>query len=129
MYKLYFYSIAKCWLYRHRKIDTSRFLLFSLAPGAPPQNVSAEVLNPNVVFLTWSPPLPDQQNGVIRHYLISQYETSTGILTNYTQEGDHTDLVIGSLHAYYEYQFTIAAQTVQLGPFSNPVAVTTFEAG
>jgi len=86
-----------------QEIDTPRFLLFSLAPGAPPQNVSAEVLNPNSVFLTWSPPPPDQQNGVIRHYLISQYETSTSILTNYTQEGDHTEFIIDSLHAYYEW--------------------------
>ena len=109
-------------------MHTSEFC-FSLAPDAPPQNISAEVLDPNAVFLTWSPPPPDQRNGVVRRYRISQYETSTGILTNHTQDGDHTELVIGSLHAHYEYQFTVAAETVQLGPFSNPVAVTTFEDG
>ena len=50
-------------------------------------------------------------------------------MTNYTQGGDHTELIISSLHAHYQYQFTIAAETVQQGPFSNPVTVTTLEAG
>ena len=50
-------------------------------------------------------------------------------MTNYTQGGDHTELIINSLHAHYQYQFTIAAETLQQGPFSNPVTVTTLEAG
>ena len=50
-------------------------------------------------------------------------------MTNYTQRGDHNELIIGSLHAHYQYQFTIAAETVQQGPFSHPVTVITLEAG
>jgi len=103
--------------------------LFSLAPSTPPQNFTAVVRGPNTVSLTWSPPPPSQQNGVIRRYHISQNETVTGIITTYTQGGDHNELVIHTLHAHYEYLFTIAAETVAQGPFSNPVAVTTLEAG
>ena len=77
----------------------------------------------------WSPPPPRQQNGVIRQYHISQNETNTGILTTYTRGGDHNELVVRFLHAHYRYLFTIAAETVEQGPFSNPVAVTTSEAG
>ena len=103
--------------------------MFSLAPSTPPQNFTAVVRGPNVVSLTWSPPPPNQQNGVIRYYHINQNETNTGILTTYTQGGDHNELVIHTLHAHYEYQFTIAAETVEQGPFSNPVTVTTSEDG
>ena len=38
-------------------------------------------------------------------------------------------MVVGSLRAHNQYQFTISAETVQRGPFSNPVTVTTLEAG
>ena len=103
--------------------------LLSAAPSTPPQNFTVEVLSSTAVFLQWISPRIDQQNGVIRNYLIRQYETNTGILTNYTQGGDHNELVVGSLHAHYQYQFTISAETVQQGPFSNPVIVTTQEAG
>ena len=103
--------------------------LLSVAPDSPPQNFTADVLNSTAVFLQWSPPTLDQQNGVIRKYHIRQSETVTGILTNYSREGNYTELLIGSLHAYYQYQFTIAAETVEQGPFSNPVTVTTLEAG
>ena len=104
-------------------------IVLSLAAGTPPQNFTVEVLASTTVFLRWSPPTPDQQNGVIRNYHIRQYETSTGILTNYMQGGNYTELVIGSLRAGNQYQFTIAADTVELGPFSGQVTVTTLESG
>lgn len=103
--------------------------MFSLAPTTPPQNFTIEVLSSTDVFLRWFPPSLDQQNGVIRNYQIRQYDTATGILTNYTQERDRTELVVGSLSPHNQYQFTIAAETVEPGPFSNPVTVTTLESG
>ena len=103
--------------------------LLSVAPDSPPQNFTADVLNSTAVFLQWYPPTLDQQNGVIRKYHIRHCETVTGIVTSYMRGGNFTELLIGSLHAYYQYQFTIAAETVEQGPFSNPVTVTTLEAG
>ena len=87
------------------------------------------VRSPNVVSLTWSAPPPSQQNGVIRYYHINQNETNTGILTTYTRGGDHNELVVRFLHPHYEYLFSISAETVEQGPFSDAVAVTTLEAG
>ena len=103
--------------------------LISVAPDLPPQNFTADVLNSTAVFLQWSPPTLDQQNGVIRRYHIRQFETVTGIVTSYMRGGNFTELLISSLHAHYQYQFSIAAETVEQGPFSNPVTVTTLEAG
>ena len=103
--------------------------VLSVAPGSPPQNFTADVLNSTAVFLQWSLPTLDQQNGVIRKYHIRQIETVTDTPTNYTRGKNYTEMLIGSLHPYYQYQFTIAAETVERGPFSNPVIVTTLEAG
>ena len=103
--------------------------LLSVASASPPQNFTVDVLNSTAVFLQWSLPTLDQQNGVIRKYNFRQFETVTGILTSYTRGGNYTELLIGSLYAYYQYQFTIAAETIERGPFSNPVIVTTLEGG
>ena len=118
--------------YKFEKKISSYFsilFLLSVAPASPPQNFTADVLNSTAVFLQWSLPTLDQRNGVIRKYHIRQFETVTSILTSYMRGGNYTELLIGSLHAYYQYQFTIAAETVERGPFSNPVTVTTLEAG
>ena len=114
-----------------KKISSYFSILFllSVAPASPPQNLTADVLNSTAVFLQWSLLTLDQQNGVIRKYHIRQFETVTSILTSYMRGGNYTELLIGSLHAYYQYKFTIAAETVERGPFSNPVTVTTLEAG
>ena len=107
----------------------SIIFLLSVAPASPPHNFTADVLNSTAVFLRWSLPTLDHQNGVIRKYHIRQFETVTSILTSYMRGGNYTEMLIGSLHPYYQYQFTIAAETVERGPFSNPVIVTTLEAG
>ena len=111
------------------QVSTYLVDLLSAAPSTPPQNFTADVLNSTAVFLQWSLPTLDQQNGVIRKYHIRQFETVTGILTTYMRGGNYTEMLIGSLHAHYQYQFIIAAETVERGPFSNPVTVTTLEAG
>ena len=118
--------------YKFEKKISSYFsilFLLSVAPASPPQNFTADVLNSTAVFLQWSLLTLDQQNEVIRKYNFRQFETVTGILTSYTKGGNYTEMLTGSLHAYYQYQFTIAAETDERGPFSNPVIVTTLEAG
>ena len=40
-----------------------------------------------------------------------------------------TSMVIENLHPFYTYRFFVAAQTVAVGPFSNPIALQMPEAG
>ena len=45
-------------------------IFFSAAPSGGPTNVRLEMQSPGSVFLTWQPPLPSQQNGIISGYTI-----------------------------------------------------------
>ena len=44
-------------------------------------------------------------------------------------EGNHTSLVVYSLHPYYEYHCTVAAVTVRMGVYSFPLTLRTHEDG
>lgn len=73
------------------------------------------------VTVSWNPPLLENQNGVIRKYIINAVELDTG--NEYTWESITTSIDIHSLHPYYTYQFTASAYTVEQGPFSFIVTV------
>ena len=77
--------------------------------------------------LEWQSLPPADQNGIIRHFLVNITEVDTGrqfqltSLTNY--------ILVGSLHPFYTYACTVAASTVDSGPYSPPLTVKTLEAG
>ena len=54
-------------------------------------------------------------------------EQETGIVYMYTEYS--TYITVQSLHPAYTYEFTIAAYTVGLGPFSNSFNITLAEEG
>ena len=84
-------------------------------------------LHPKAILLTWLPPPYLQQNGIIRKYSVYVTESETGHLRNYTTSA--TNLSVTSLHPYYTYEFAVQAVTIAAGPLSDPIAVTTPEAG
>lgn len=84
-------------------------------------------LHPKAVLLTWLPPPYLQQNGIIRQYNVYVTESETGYLRNYTTST--MNLTVASLHPYYTYEFTVQAVTIAEGPLSDPIFVTTPEAG
>ena len=43
----------------------------------------------------------------------------------YTHSTVQLSITVGSLHPYYTYNFSIAAVTVVLGPYSEPLVVQT----
>ena len=82
-------------------------------PSAPPQNLTGTSPTPTHLRLEWIPPPADQQNGVIREYQITFTELETGRMWNTT-----TNILVyeeRGLHAYYEYQCSVAAVTVGVG--------------
>ena len=82
-------------------------------PSAPPQNLTRTSPTPTHLRLEWIPPPADQQNGVIREYQITFTELETGRMWNTT-----TNRLVyeeRGLHAYYEYQCSVAAVTVGVG--------------
>lgn len=74
--------------------------------------------------LSWFP--PEEQNGVIRHYIVVVHEVNTG--TNFTyQAQSHLSFSIGDLHPYYTYQINVFAVTVEVGPASLDHNITTLQ--
>lgn len=78
--------------------------------------------------LSWAPPPPDQWNGIIVGYIIRV----VGVHTDEDYQlplTSNTSIVVGSLHPFYTFRFMVAAQTVGVGPFSNPIALQMPESG
>ena len=97
------------------------------APISSPQNVSVDVISSEAISVTWEPPLDDDQNGMIMSYAIRLYGIVADQTTLYQREGHHSQFVIDTLHPYYEYDVSVAAETVDVGPFSVIQRVQTLE--
>ena len=87
-------------------------------PVAPPFVDTYHAIDSMTVFLSWSAPPVDQQNGLIRHYNITLTELETGSIFSYTTS--HINITISLLHPDYRYQIEISAVTVGTGPTSLP---------
>ena len=84
-------------------------------------------LSPRSLFISWQAPPLDMRNGEITFYAINVVEVATGTLTLWNTS-DHF-LTVEPLHPYYEYQVSVAAATVGLGPYSPERIVRMPEAG
>ena len=94
-------------------------------------------------MLSWNPPSPEMQNGIIIMYHVIIMETEILNLDNGTvmsQMGmnrnrtynvsEGRNQLIDMLHPSYNYTVRIAAATVVgIGPFSDPITVMTLEDG
>lgn len=89
--------------------------------------MTAEAVSPSVFFLTWQPPLSDDGNGVVRSYTINITELETGRREQYFTNG--TNVTVESRHPFYRYRYVVAAETVRLGPFTEPNVIQMPEAG
>ena len=102
------------------------FIVF-LAPASSPIDVRTVAVLSDSFSLHWNPPLYEDQNGIIKHYIIHVIEVETGLVTQYTSYTSY--LTLSSLHPAYTYVCSIAAFTVALGPFTIELNVTTNEEG
>lgn len=78
-------------------------------------------------MITWEEPMNELVNGIIRRYDVKVYEVETNTTTITDTVDDH--IALTSLHPYYQYHISVAAVTIERGPFSSPVLVKTDEAG
>ena len=100
-------------------------LHLSAAPASPPTNITGRATDSTTIVLSWSPPPPGDQNGIIRSYNISVIEQDAGREFNRTSV--NTEESFHSLHPFYIYSITITATTVAPGPPSSPIMVQTEE--
>ena len=98
-----------------------------VVPSSPPQNLTVEALDSRTVILKWNSPSIDQQNGIIREYLVKVTESESE--TEMLHQVPTNSLNITGLHPYYTYQIRIAAVTRAAGPFTETKTVRTLEYG
>ena len=122
--------------YTHKNLSHTHIHTFSLslslmythtAPEAAPDNIIAEALDTDKIKLSWSPPPPHLQNGVIHSYSVLYTPTTNSTLTFSITNVSDTEVVIShSLEAGVSYNISVAAVTVARGPYSEGVVQTTY---
>ena len=95
------------------------FMCLPLAvPSGAPTNVSVEVLSSNSIFITWQPPEPSQQNGVINGYTIRLTALQDGsnhvynlsgtvLLQSHLIEGAHAVIFTGGLQTRNSHELPL----------------------
>ena len=78
--------------------------------------------SPYTVQMEWHPPRGEDRNGIIQAYIVNVTELNTGTTWQQRVEND-TDAILESLHPFYSYGISVAAQTVALGPFTSKSVV------
>ena len=81
----------------------------SSAPSGPPQNFTTSI-GSRYLTLSWSPPLPSQQNGVIINYVLNC--SSGGSIINSTRTSS-TSLTITGLEPFTNYTCSVSASTIE----------------
>ena len=82
----------------------------------PPENLIATALGSRTLHITWQPPVEEERNGIIRRYVINITELDSG--NEYQLENVTTEITVQNLHPFYRYSYSVAAETVALGPFT-----------
>ncbi|KAJ8280155.1 hypothetical protein GJAV_G00051170 [Gymnothorax javanicus] len=84
------------------------------APSAPPQQVTVLTVgnqNSTSISISWDPPPPDHQNGIIQEYRIWCLGNETRFHVNKTVDAAIRSVVVGGLQAGIMYRIEVAAST------------------
>ncbi len=84
----------------------------------------------SAIALSWNPPPTDQQNGIIRYYIV--YITEIGESGNTFElqtNGSNTVFTIENLLPIYTYSISLAAYTIRAGPATATSSVKIPESG
>ena len=97
-------------------------------PTGVPVNVDAVSVSSTSIRISWEPPQAALQNGLITSYHITATEIETGTIQLFTTEVTDNLYIVNSLHPFYNYNCSVAAFTVGLGP-STYISVQTLPEG
>ena len=99
---------------------------FTLAPSGIPANFTARTLNSRSLHLSWDPLPSALQNGIIRQYRVTiLHIAGKARVINTTA----TSLTIVALTPFTMYNFTVAAETIAVGPSTPPLQIVTPQDG
>ena len=111
----------------HTKRSYPAISLFT-APSGPPQNFEVSIFNSTSTNITWSSPVEEDTNGIIRHFVINITQ-DTGEVQLVTLSSQHLYHIARDLQPYTNYSISVAAVTVDIGPFSSEITVEVPESG
>ena len=104
------------------------FLPICPAPSTAPSDFNVEAPTSTSLQLSWSPPTVDNQNGIVRSYVVTVTRVdAVGDVMVYTTTV--TSLSVGAVVPFTSYKCAVAAVTISQGPFSNSVTVQTPQDG
>ncbi|XP_030007516.1 roundabout homolog 2 isoform X3 [Sphaeramia orbicularis] len=97
------------------------------APSAPPQQVTVLTVgnqNSTSISISWDPPPPDHQNGIIQEYKIWCLGNETRFHVNKTVDAAIRSVVVGGLQVGVVYRVEVAASTsAGVGVKSDPQTI------
>ncbi|KAK2509455.1 hypothetical protein MC885_012191, partial [Smutsia gigantea] len=105
------------------------------APSAPPQSVTVLTVgshNSTSISVSWDPPPPDHQNGIIQEYKIWCLGNETRFHINKTVDAAIRSVIIGGLFPGVQYRVEVAASTsagVGVKSEPQPIIIVTFQRG
>ncbi|XP_019848636.1 PREDICTED: phosphatidylinositol phosphatase PTPRQ-like [Amphimedon queenslandica] len=92
-------------------------------PSTAPNNVLNTEVTSKSLTINWEALRLEDQNGLIRHYIINVTETDTGSQFQYTSTT--IGITLTDLHPYYTYSISVSAFTIAAGPWSDPIIIIT----
>ena len=96
-------------------------------PTGPPVLTLYYTIDSTSLYLSWTAPPLDQQNGLIRRYDLILTELDTGAVFSFSTA--RTNFTATQLHPDYSYQIEVSAFTIGSGPRSPPLVLQTDEDG
>ena len=87
-----------------------------LVPSGPPTNFVTTSVDSRTINLTWSPPRQQEQNGILRYYVVLiQSEFS---VDRRNVSSSQLSITVTGLQPYTVYNCSVSVGTIGLGPFS-----------
>ena len=108
-------------------ITTFLHYFLSVAPSSAPIDFQATVFDHTSILLSWNPPPPEDQNGIIRHYEVVVLALTTREI--HIRSSTAHSVTVSSLQPFTDYSCTVAAETVATGPYAEEVTVQTLQTG
>ncbi len=108
------------------KLCKASGLFIYTVPRAPPTNVQGYSNSSTVIVVGWEPPIPELLRGILRGYMVlyRPANSSAGGRVDRVEPTQTLHQLIG-LQPFTNYSIQVAAVTIDEGPFSSPVYVTT----
>lgn len=96
-----------------------------LAPAASPGNLTVVNISANELSVSWERSNEIDINGILRHYILKySIVNQTENRASVNVSGDRLNTVLSSLNNFTNYNVSVAAFTVGIGPFSTEVEAT-----